>query len=125
MASVLHRRDSLVVLPTGGGHSLCYQVPALCQDGLAVVVSPLIALMKDQVDGLTECGIDAAAVNSTMAADERRNVADRIRQGSLKLLYVAPERLLADKTMEFLQEQRLAFIAIDEAHCISSWGHDF
>jgi ATP-dependent DNA helicase RecQ len=125
MTSVLDRRDSLVVLPTGGGKSLCYQVPALCQDGLAVVVSPLIALMKDQVDGLTECGIDAAAVNSSMSADERRDVANRIRDGSLKLLYVAPERLLADKTMEFLQEQRLAFIAIDEAHCISSWGHDF
>ncbi len=125
MVSVFEGRDSLVVLPTGGGKSLCYQVPALCKDGLAIIVSPLIALMKDQVDGLIECGISAAAVNSTMSADERREVAQRVRKGSLKLFYVAPERLLADKTIEFLQSHRLAFIAIDEAHCISSWGHDF
>lgn len=125
LGSVLDGRDSVVVLPTGGGKSLCYQVPALCKEGLAVVVSPLISLMKDQVDGLLECGISAAAVNSTLSADERRDVAQRVRDGSLKLLYVAPERLLADRTIDFLQGERLAFIAIDEAHCISSWGHDF
>lgn len=125
MQCVLDDRDSLVVLPTGGGKSLCYQAPALCRDGLAVVVSPLIALMKDQVDDLRACGIPAAAINSTLTADERREVARQIESGQLKLLYMSPERLLAGRTLEFLQDQRVTFFAIDEAHCISAWGHDF
>jgi ATP-dependent DNA helicase RecQ len=123
--SILAGRDSLTVLPTGGGKSLCYQLPAMCLPGLTVVVSPLIALMKDQVDALRHLGIPAAAINSGQGARERAVVANAIASGKLKLLYLAPERLLTDKTIDFLHQQKLAFIAIDEAHCISSWGHDF
>jgi len=125
MSCVLANRDSVVVLPTGGGKSLCYQVPAVCSDGLAVVVSPLIALMKDQVDGLKTCGVPAAFINSTQSSTERYNVANDVRVGRLKLLYISPERLVQDKTIEFLSEVDVRFIAIDEAHCISEWGHDF
>ena len=125
MQCVLDDRDSVVVMPTGGGKSLCYQAPAMCRGGLAVVVSPLIALMKDQVDALRACGIPAAAVNSTVSGDERRDVACQIQNGTLRLLYVSPERLLADRTLEFLQSRQVLFFAINEAHCISAWGHDF
>lgn len=125
MQAVVEHRDSVVVLPTGGGKSICFQAPAVTMPGLALVVSPLISLMKDQVDALKECGIPAACVNSSQPASERQRIATAIRRGELKLLYVAPERLCTDKMLDFLKDVNVSFIAIDEAHCISAWGHDF